>query len=216
MSARRYSAGYSLPVSRPAVSLPSSRPVRAALAAIALVLTAGLAGCATGLDAQTTTYYNAPAGIDVRTGDVKGLNMLVVADEAGSATLVAALLNTADEEDELVAVTATDPDSGEQLTVTGLESPVPLPPDQLVQLIDDTLESGPVGVSSETLEPGQVLQIDLQFARAGAVSAEVPVLAHEGDYAEVPIPEPEPGAEEPEPGAEEPGADEPGADEPAG
>jgi hypothetical protein len=168
---------------------------------MSLVVATGLAGCATGVDAQTTAYYNAPVGIDDRAGDMKGLNMLVVADEVGAGALVAALLNTADEEDELVAVTATDPDTGEELTVTGLDSPVPLPPDELVQLIDDTAVSGPIGISGEALEPGQVVQVDLQFARAGAISVEVPVLAHENDYADVPIPEPE---QEPEPGEEEP------------
>ena len=171
---------------------------------MALMVTGGLAGCATGVDAQTTAYYNAPAGTDERGGDVKGLNMLVVADDSGAGTLVAALLNTTDTEDELVAVTATDPDTGDELTVTGLDSPVPLPPNVLVQLIDDTVESGPVGIGGEALEPGQVLEVSLQFARAGAVSAEVPVMTREGDYADVPTPAPEPEPQpESEPGDEE-------------
>lgn len=161
---------------------------------MALLAAGGLSGCATGVDAQTTTYYNAPAGTDVRTGDVKGLNMLVVADGSGTGTLVAALVNTLEEEDQLVAATATDPDTGTELTVTGLETPVPLPQDELVQLIDDTAEA-PIGISGETVEAGQVLQINLQFLRGGAVAAEVPVMARAGDYAEVPAPAPEPETE---------------------
>ena len=79
---------------RPAVLISLSRPARVALLALSLAVIGTLTGCATGFGAQTTTIYTAPAGADVRTGDVKGLNMLVVADGDGGGTLVAALVNT--------------------------------------------------------------------------------------------------------------------------
>jgi hypothetical protein len=155
---------------------------------VALVAAGGLTGCATGFEAQTTTVYTAPVGADVRTGDVKGLNMLVVAASDGTGTLVAALVNTTDEDDQLVEVTVADIDSDETLTVTGLDAPVDLPAGTLVQVADG--EVPPIGVSGEPVQAGQVLRVNLRFAMAGAVVAEVPVVAAEGDYAEVPTPEP--------------------------
>jgi hypothetical protein len=175
-------------VSWPAVTSPRSRPARTALASVTLAVAAVVGGCATGFDAQTTTVYTAPAGADVRTGDVKGLNMLVVADDEGTGTLVAALVNATDEDDELVSLTVADIDSDDSVTVTGLDAPVPLPAGQLVQLADG--EMAPVGLEGDPVVAGQVLRINLRFSRAGAVVAEVPVVAREGDYAEVPTPEP--------------------------
>ena len=155
---------------------------------MALVAAGALSGCATGFEAQTTTVYTAPVGADVRTGDVKGLNMLVVAGSDGTGTLVAALVNTTDEDDQLVEVSVADIDSDETLTVTGLDAPVDLPARTLVQVADGELP--PIGVDGEPVQAGQVLRVNLRFAMAGAIVAEVPVVAAEGDYAEVPTPEP--------------------------
>jgi hypothetical protein len=158
---------------------------------VAFVLAAALSACGTGFDAQTTTVYTAPAGADVRTGDVKGLNMLVVAQGDGSGTLVAALVNAAEDEedDELTAVTLEDIDSGDALTVSGLDSPVSLPAGELVQVADGEITT--IGISGEAVEPGQVLRINLRFARAGAITAEIPVVDGAAEeYAEVPTPEP--------------------------
>ena len=52
-----------------------------------------------------------------------------------------------------------------------------------------------IGVSGESVLPGQVLRINMQFARAGAVTAEVPVVARENEYESVPMP---PAPESPE------------------
>ena len=172
----------------PGVSSSRFRPSSAALAAVALVAAGALSGCGTGFEAQTTTVYTAPVGADVRTGDVKGLNMLVVAGTDGTGTLVAALVNTTDEDDQLEEVTVTDIDGDQPLTVTGLDAPVELPPHTLVQVADG--EIPPIGVNGEAVEAGQVLSVNLRFSRAGAVVAEVPVVAAEGDYADVPTPEP--------------------------
>jgi hypothetical protein len=155
---------------------------------MALVTAGALSGCGTGFEAQTTTVYTAPVGAGVRTGDVKGLNMLVVAGTDGAGTLVAALVNTTDEDDQLEEVTVSDLGSDQPLTVTGLDTPVELPAGTLVQVADGDVP--PIGVSGEAVEAGQVLSVNLRFSMAGAVVAEVPVVAAEGEYADVPTPEP--------------------------
>lgn len=172
----------------PAVSSSRFRPFSAGLAAVTLVAAGALSGCATGFEAQTTTVYTAPEGADVRTGDVEGLNMLVVSGSDGTGTLVAALVNTTDEDDQLVEVSAADIDTDETLTVTGLDAPVDLPPSTLVQVADG--EVTPIGINGEPVQAGQVLRLSLRFAMAGAVVAEVPVVTAEGHYAEVPTAEP--------------------------
>jgi hypothetical protein len=169
------------------------------LTAFALLLAGAVSACSTGFGAQTTTVYTAPAGADVRTGDIKGLNMLVVADD-GSGTLVAALVNPTEDDDELVGVTATDLDSDAAVTVTGLDAPVELPAGELVQLAAEDAEAGPIGLSGDGVQPGQVLQLSLQFSRAGAISAEIPVVTREDAYADVPTPPAPDDTEQPEAG----------------
>jgi copper(I)-binding protein len=178
-------------VPRPAITIAtpatSSRTARTVLVALTLLLTGAVSACSTGFGAQTTTMYTAPAGADVRTGDIKGLNMLVVADE-GSGTLVAALVNPTEDDDELVGVTATDLDSDAEISVTGLDTPVELPAGELVQVAAEDDEVTPIGLSGDSVQPGQVLQLSLQFSRAGAISAEIPVVTREGAYTSVPTP----------------------------
>ncbi len=180
---------------------PTSRnqPARATLVGLALAATCALSACATSSDAQTNQIYTAPEGTDVRDGDVKGLNLLVVDNGDGSGTLVAALVNRTDEDDSLVGLTAIDPDADEgasvDISVTGIEAPIELPAGKLVQLAD----LGPVVLTGEGVAAGQFVDVQLTFTSAGALSASIPVMLREGPYEEVPVPEPAPEAGDPVP-----------------
>lgn len=172
---------------RPAVTSTSPRrPARALLVALALAATSAVSACATGFDAQTTDLYNAPAGSDVRTGDVKGLNMLVVADGEGSGTLVAALANTTDEDDQLLAITAGDVD--EPVTVSGLDTPVPVGAGELVQLaaLEPEGAGGAIGLSGDSVQVGRLVPVSMRFERAGAVMADLLVVEREDEFEDVP------------------------------
>ena len=175
---------------------PTSRhqPARAALVGLALAATCAVSACAVGFDAQTTQVYTAPEGADAREGDVKGLNMLVVDNGGGTGTLVAALVNNADDDDSLEQVTAADVDDGGAIEVGGLDGPVELPSGTLVQLAQAQTVIELVG---DPVVAGQVITINLTFTRAGAITAEVPVVMRTDTYAEVPFPEapptPQPG-----------------------
>lgn len=168
---------------------PTSRnqPTRRALLGLALAATCGLPACAVGTDAQTNQVYTAAEGADVRDGDVEGLNLLVVDNGDGTGTLVAALVNNADEDDSLEQVAASDPDGGGEISVTGIDAPIELPAGDLVQLAD--LE--PVVVlSGDPIAAGQVIRIDLAFTRAGAISTDIPVVLRDETYQDVPTPAP--------------------------
>ena len=165
----------------------------AALVGAALASTLGLAGCSTGFGAQTTELYTAPDGTDVRDGDVEALNVLIVANDAGSGTLVAALVNQTEQSDRLDSVSATDPDLGPgagAITVADVSPPLDLPPTTLVQLADPAVaaEIGPVVLEGDTVDAGQTLQVTLTFAKAAPVVAEVPVVPRAEPYESVPTP----------------------------
>ena len=171
-------------------SQPSRRVLRSAVTVLAAVTCCTVTGCAVGFDAQTTQFYTAPEGTDVRGGDVEGLNMLVVDNGDGTGTLVAALVNNnSDDDDTLTKITALDPDDDEaQVKVSGADKPLPLPAGGLVQLAD----TGQVVLTGDPVFAGQVLSLTLTFERAGAITAEVPVVPRDERYEDVPTPAPTP------------------------
>lgn len=165
----------------------------------ATVAPAALAGCHTGSDAQTTQLYTAASGTDVRDGDVKILDALVVDNEDGTGLLIGGLLNTTTAPDALATVTAADPAAEDApITVSEPTTPVELVPDRLVQLADPELvETSAIVLEGEAIEPGEVVEVTLEFEVAGSVSAEVPVVPRELAWATVATPPPveEPPAE---------------------
>ena len=67
--------------------------VRRSIAAVAVVLAApALSSC--GFDAPTEQIYNPTVGVFDKSGSVELLNVLVVADAAGSGTVIATLVNS--------------------------------------------------------------------------------------------------------------------------
>jgi hypothetical protein len=142
-----------------------------------------LAGCASGFDSPVLRDYNPAVGVNVREGDVWAMNLLVVMPESGRGTLVGALLNQRPTGDRLVGATVESEPGEPPLESSMLGSEVALAPERLVQLG----EPPTVRVEGD-VEPGRFVTVTLQFARAQQVEVQIPVVAPEGPYADVPLP----------------------------
>jgi hypothetical protein len=157
-----------------------------------------LAGCGAGFDATTNMpyapneaqvliengQYGAKSGIHIPQAFILGPDSGAQLAWRGSAPIYLNILNTSGTPDTLQAVNA-----GEMGTVK-ITAPIQLPSNQLVntgkpapQLI---LEAIP-----KSLRGGESIKLDLQFANAGVVSMNVPVVTRSREYASYP---PAPGA----------------------
>jgi len=145
--------------------------------AVATVLVALLSACGAGFDATSTQTYAPSDGIQADSGDIRVLNALVVAREAGSDGAVSAtVVNRGDRRDRLTG--ATSPDGTVELSGTG-----DLP-------AGGSLTFGTGGDATATLRglarnPGETITLELMFARAAPVRLDTVVLAATGDYAEL-------------------------------
>jgi len=175
-------------------------PGIAAVGATTLIISA----CGTGLDAETTRVYNAPAGADLRGPDVDALGSAVVITGAGRGTLVTGLVGTVDADDALTGVQVTG-EEGSDYTATVEGGDLPIPAGELVQTADEA----PITIAGEGLEAGRLVMVQLAFERGAPVGGFVPVVTREGVYAEIPTPTPGPTGE-PADGRVRPG----GAEEP--
>ena len=167
---------------------------RRRLAAAALATTAllTLGGCGTGFSAQTNQVYQAGVGANHR-GEMDVLNTLFVANEDGSATLSAAIVNNTDSEEELASITATTLD-GKELAVRNTKlkaQPIPAGDLTLVGRASDTQAFW----ISEGATAGDYVRVTLIFKDAAPVTIEAPVVARKAEYDKVvdaPTPEPTP------------------------
>lgn len=151
-----------------------------------------LAGCGAGFDATTNKPY-APneAGVLIDNGrygkgDIHIPQAFVLGPDSGaqlpwrgSAPVYLNILNTASAPDTLQAVTATG------IGPAKLTAPIQLPSDQLVNTGKPTpqimLEAIP-----KSLRGGESIKLDLQFANAGTVSLDVPVVTRSREFTEYP------------------------------
>jgi copper(I)-binding protein len=146
-------------------------PVRRRVAAAALVLLVPmLAAC--GFNAQTDLVYQPAAGANNRDGVVDVLNAVVVSDTEGEGTFAGTLVNKGTDPDTLVSVS----------DATGTVD-VDVPPGQAVNLATE----GQVRLEAANLRAGGFVPLTLQFASGQTTEIDVPVLAHRGDYADVPV-----------------------------
>jgi len=164
-----------------------------------------ISACGTGLDADTTRVYNAPAGADLRGPDVDALGSAVVITGATSATLVTGLVGPVDSDDALTGVQVIGAE-GTDYTATVEGGDLEIPAGELVQ----TAEDAPIVIAGEGLEAGRLVTVQLAFERGAPVGGQVPIVTREGVYAEIPTPATTGPIGEPADGRARPG----GADEP--
>lgn len=142
-----------------------------------------LSACGSNFDAQSQQPYQPAVGVSNRTGDVYAIDTLVVTNNNGDGTVVAALINQAQQDDTLREVSAVDNDGG-ALTVAPLpDTGLPLPSGQAVQLAD----SGAVRVSGKSLRAGYFITLTFTFAQAAPLEMQVPVVINSSTYTGVPV-----------------------------
>lgn len=155
---------------------------RLLLAAVAALVPA-LAGCEAGLNAPTLQYHPANFGANTSVNGVSISNAFVLGPAVNS-TLPAGgragmfVAFSADNADRLVSVTA--PGTARSVKVSG--GPVTVPAQGLVTLTGPVPEIVLTGLTSP-LAGGQTITMTFVFARAGAISLQVPVQPHAYAYA---------------------------------
>ncbi len=150
-------------------------PVRRRLAAVSTVLLVPVLGAC---NYQTDQVYQPAVGVNNRAGSVDVLGAVVVSSSAGRGTLVASLVNNDTEtDDSLTGVTGTGVEAS-------LVTPVSIAADSLVNLAD----SGAVGVTGDTVEPGGFVRLTLSFRTGEDVKVNVPVVPASGEYADITSP----------------------------
>ena len=156
--------------------------LRRSIVAAAVVLAApALVSC--GFDAPTDQVYTPAEGVNDRSGSVDVLNALIVSGEDGSGTLVAALVNNDQENDDtLTGVAGAGEDGSATISIEGGQ--VDVPASELVQLADD----GAVSVDTGRVQAGNFVELQFSFERGETVTVKAPVVTDEGDYADVPLP----------------------------
>ncbi len=155
--------------------------VRRRLAAT-FAATALLALSACGFDAQTNQQYQAAVGANSH-GDVDVLNAMLVANDDGSATVSAALVNKTDDEQRLASVTVTTL-AGEELVVRSPKlPPLPLPADVLTNLgsAGDTISYS----VTQGAKAGFYVKVTFTFSGTSPVTIEAPVVARTAAYDKV-------------------------------
>lgn len=162
-----------------------TRSTRSAVGAATAALAVTLTGCSTGFGAQTTEVYNAPAGTDIRGGQVEVLSGVIVIDEEGAGTLSGGLVGPQDSADVLTSVQVTDGEGAPvKVEITG--DSVPIPAGDIVLMAEDA----EIAIASDTLGRGMLADVSFTFEEAGPVSGALVVMAQEGTYGDVEIPKP--------------------------
>ncbi|MBA2444707.1 MAG: hypothetical protein H0V49_05175 [Nocardioidaceae bacterium] len=149
-------------------------------AAPALVSIVALSACGANFEAQTNQIYQPADGANNKDSDVYVMGTLVAAD-GGHGVVVTRLINSTQEPDALVGVTATD-DEGNEIAVKPLSKPLELEPAGALQLAD----GAQVGLEADEL--GGLVTLTFTFEKAQAVTLEAPVVPNTGDYVDVEIP----------------------------
>ncbi len=142
---------------------------RRRLAATALATTALLAlgACGTGFSAQTNQVYQAGTGANHR-GEMDVLNTLLVANDDGSATLSAGIVNNTKDEQRLASVTVTTLDD-KPLTVASTKMILSLPADKLTT-IGGIADAGGFAVLKDAAA-GDYVKVTLTFERRGSAAS---------------------------------------------
>lgn len=162
-----------------------TRSTRSAVGAATAALAVTLAGCSTGFGAQTTEVYNAPAGTDIRGGEVEVLSGAIVIDGDGAGTLSGGLVGPQNSADALTSVQVTDGE-GAPVEVEIRRGSVPIPAGELVLMAEDA----DIAIAADTLAAGMLADVAFTFQAGGPVSGSLVVMAQEGTYEDVEIPKP--------------------------
>lgn len=141
----------------------------------AAAATALLSGCAAGFDATSLQPYAPADGVNAESGEIRALNVLVVADDGATGGVVLmTVANDGRRDDRLVGI---ESDAGS----VEADTPVPLPAGGTVAFGGQQAQASAT-VTNLQVQPGQAIELRLTFARAEPVSVRTVVMPAIGDY----------------------------------
>jgi hypothetical protein len=150
-------------------------PIQRRAAIAALLLAPALTAC--GFNEQTDQVYQPAVGVDSRSGQVDILNALIVSGEDGSGTFAGTFANkNQTDDDTLDGVTG----SG----ITASQTSVDIPAADSVSMADE----GELSLEGSAIKPGTFVELTFTFGSGQSTTVKVPVVAAEGDYADIPLP----------------------------
>lgn len=136
-----------------------------------------LTGCSSGEGATSRQFYAPADGVYADSGDIRALNVLVVAAEGSSTgVLVMTVANRGRRADRLTGI---ETDAGSVV----LSGPAELPAGGSLQFGSDTDPTATVtGLGAE---PGEAIEVTLRFSRAEPVTLRTVVMPATGDYEDI-------------------------------
>lgn len=154
--------------------------VRRRLSAVTMAAAVALAlgACGRGFDAQTGQPYQPAVGANYR-GSMSVLNALLVANDDGSATVSASLVNKTGTDTSLSAVTVKGSD-GAPLPVRSTKILLPVPRGQLTRLGVASDAGGWVVTTGASA--GRYVTMTMSFTSARSITINAPVVARSDTY----------------------------------
>lgn len=153
--------------------------VRRSIAAASVLLVPLLASC--GFSEQTDQVYNPGVGVNDRSSTVDVLAAVVVSGKPGSGSVSATFVNKDDTHgDAVTSIAGSGKDAAIKVSLPG---PVRLKPGGTAKISSTT----PVTATGSAVKSGTFVQLTFTFQRGPATTMQVPVVAHRGDYANVPV-----------------------------
>jgi len=157
--------------------MPKKNLKSARSALFGALLIVGLTGCnASGPDAPTRNVRQVTDGVEATSGDVKAVNVLLVAQEDGSAVLVGTIINGGDADDSIISITANE--------ITGEVSAPSLVKNEPAIFSGDSANSTAkfVGLNAKASDR---VNIEITFANAAPIKLNAIVRAKAEAYANV-------------------------------
>ncbi len=141
----------------------------------ALVTVAALTSCSTGFNATSVQPYSPADGVRAQSGQLRALNVLVVASaSATSGVVITTVVNDGARDDRLVSVESPDA----TVTLSGIGDIVA---GGTLKLSNDTPTTATV--TGLTRLAGETIELTLTYERAEPVSVRTLVVAADGEYA---------------------------------
>ena len=141
------------------------------------LLVVALTGCAAGPDAMTRNLRQVTDGVEGVSGSIKALNVLLVAQEDGSAVLVGTFVNTSETNDEITSITANG--------IVGEISVSPLVQYTGPAIFEGESKNSSARFSGLNARASDHLELEVSFANSGPMKLSALVRAKAAEYANV-------------------------------
>ena len=137
-----------------------------------------LTGCsASGPDALTRNLRQVTDGVEGVSGSIKALNVLLVAQEDGSAVLVGTLVNTSETNDEITSITANG--------IVGEITVSPLVQNTGLAIFEGDSKNSSARFPGLNAKASQLVNLEISFANAAPMKLSALVRAKADEYANV-------------------------------